>query len=535
IYTSALRRGLHPRYLRDGFEHSLQLEVLRLSVLNVDERVAYWPAFDAEQRDLEDLDLPYFWALTDGTELHDSRGLAVGAFNSTSAYDQVIDRLGLFDRNDRDHQESLIRFIYAYSAGPIATVGPAPVATVRAAPVAGGPTFDASDALAEARAIANALESLVLRRADGSAQWVGVDRARSLAGLVLRGIGDRLYDGRAGTALFLAALDAVCATGHTALAAEALEPMRRTLRDERQRARLTSEIGIGAGFGVGGFVYTLGQIGRLSGDARWIDDAIHAARAVTPARIAGDTGLEVLGGSAGAALALSSLWNITGDRWLLERADACGRHLLASAAREPVTGRAVWRLQGGQFGTGFAHGAGGIGAALLRLATATDDDRFAAAADEAFAFEAAVRDSNALASAHLAAASAKARSESPWMQTWCNGPVGVAIARGVYGSSAPAGAVELAGSPDVTTSPDHPCCGTLGRAELLLVAGSAEAARTVAGSVVARARARGSYEISRDVPEARIAPSFFQGLSGIGYQLLRITHPRRLPSVLAIE
>jgi hypothetical protein len=30
-------------------------------------------------------------------------------------------------------------------------------------------------------------------------------------------------------------------------------------------------------------------------------------------------------------------------------------------------------------------------------------------------------------------------------------------------------------------------------------------------------------------------PSFFQGLSGIGYQLLRLAAPERLPSVLAFE
>jgi lantibiotic modifying enzyme len=47
--------------------------------------------------------------------------------------------------------------------------------------------------------------------------------------------------------------------------------------------------------------------------------------------------------------------------------------------------------------------------------------------------------------------------------------------------------------------------------------------------VVERARARDAY-VAGVAPE--FAPAFFQGLAGIGYELLRIAHPRALPSVL---
>jgi lantibiotic modifying enzyme len=82
---------------------------------------------------------------------------------------------------------------------------------------------------------------------------------------------------------------------------------------------------------------------------------------------------------------------------------------------------------------------------------------------------------------------------------------------------------------------DHPCCGHLGRAELLLAAGHPERALDLAGQVVARARSAGTYDISRETPDGRYAPGFFQGISGIGYQLLRLTHPGQLPSVLAFR
>jgi lantibiotic modifying enzyme len=99
----------------------------------------------------------------------------------------------------------------------------------------------------------------------------------------------------------------------------------------------------------------------------------------------------------------------------------------------------------------------------------------------------------------------------------------------------PADVVMQSSDIEIGSSPDHPCCGTLGRAELLLVTGQPERARAIAGKVVSRARRERSYHISRDVPEARTSPAFFQGLSGIGYQLLRITQPERLRSALAFQ
>jgi len=54
-------------------------------------------------------------------------------------------------------------------------------------------------------------------------------------------------------------------------------------------------------------------------------------------------------------------------------------------------------------------------------------------------------------------------------------------------------------------------------------------ARATALEVVRRARARDSY-VAGFAPD--YAPALFQGLSGIGYELLRLAHPSTLPSVL---
>lgn len=527
VYGTVLRNSLHPRQLEDGVERSLQLEILRLSVLGSDRRVSHWPAFDAEQGDLEKLDYPVFWAHTDSTVLHDARGAAVGTYCAVSAYDQALDRMRRLDATDRDHQTSLIRFIYSYARAPRATAGARPASSAADA-------LDATTAVDEARAIAAALEALIVTDADGGLNWVGVDREQKAPALGVKKLRDRLYDGRAGVALFFATLDSVAATGHLELASGALQPLRRLLRDPRARSALPDAIGLGAGLGVGGLTYTLAHLARLTQDARWSDDACHAARSITRAQIEADTVLEVLGGVAGAALALLSLHALTGDRWLVDRAIACGRRLVAASATEPVTGKRVWRLASGQWGTGFAHGAGGIAAALQRLTAVTGDEAFAAAAAEALSFEDTVANLRSNVTPALEHAVAKTDDQSPWKQTWCNGGVGVALGSAIHGARAGGDVVSASARVGLASYPDHVCCGTMGRVELLLAAGHGAEAWALAGKVLARARAGGSYYISRDVPDARYAPAFFQGLSGIGYQLLRLARPS-LPSVLAYQ
>jgi type 2 lantibiotic biosynthesis protein LanM len=528
MYNVALRSSLHPRHLADGVQRGIQLERLRSGALASADRLPYWPAFAAEQRDLEELDFPYFWCFTDGTVLHDSRGAPVGSFCPVSPYDAMRERLARMDDGAGDRQTALVRFIYTLERAPAATRPPTPADAAGAAPL------DAAAALAEAREIARALEAVSFRDADGSARWIGRNGEDPAAPNALNPVNDRLFDGRAGVALFLAALDAVGGTGHAALAANALSPLRRRLRDPRARAELAAETGLGAGLGMAGAVYALGTIGRLTGDAAWIDDALLAADAITPARIAADGVLEVLGGTAGAALALLSLHELTGDPVLLERAVACGAHLAAAARPEPRTGLRAWCPDGGGFATGFAHGAGGIATALLRLARATGRDDFAAAAEAGFRFEAA----QAAAAPGPAGAGVHPAADRPtfsWARTWCNGAVGVALGRAVHGGPLDADAVDAAAAWELEAAPDHPCCGHLGPAELLLVGGRPERALALAGEVAARARAARSYRIASEIPDARLAPAFFQGVSGIGYQLLRLTHPQALPSVLAFR
>jgi lantibiotic modifying enzyme len=85
---------------------------------------------------------------------------------------------------------------------------------------------------------------------------------------------------------------------------------------------------------------------------------------------------------------------------------------------------------------------------------------------------------------------------------------------------------------------DYLCCGNFGRIEALLVASRAipdspwqKQARQAAMSIVSSSHRNGFHVNGLGEREN---PSFFQGMSGIGYQLLRLARTE-LPSVLLLE
>jgi lantibiotic modifying enzyme len=90
---------------------------------------------------------------------------------------------------------------------------------------------------------------------------------------------------------------------------------------------------------------------------------------------------------------------------------------------------------------------------------------------------------------------------------------------------------------------DHLCCGTLSRAEGLLTAGLkcgrrewVGAAEALAGPVAERLQREGIRAArTAGFEHGLFQPGFFQGVSGIGYELLRLSRPEWLPSVAGFE
>jgi lantibiotic modifying enzyme len=253
---------------------------------------------------------------------------------------------------------------------------------------------------------------------------------------------------------------------------------------------------------------------------------------------------DVVQGSAGSIVALLALADALDDPALTELALANGEELIGRAT---VTRRGwSWAIPGRRYRhhlCGLAHGAGGIGWALLELFAATGDERFRAGATGAFAYERSWLDAGSGTWPDL-------RDGGPWRSaaiasrtvgTWCYGEAGIALTRlravTLIGLDAHADVVEvalettrrhLAGALAYEIEDLSLCHGAAGAADVLLYAAEVlgepwHAAADLAadlGRVVLERHAAGDEWPSGAAGDT--APGLFRGLSGIAWWFLRL-------------
>jgi lantibiotic modifying enzyme len=329
------------------------------------------------------------------------------------------------------------------------------------------------------------------------------------------------------------------------VARAACVPIRHVL-DSRQTDTLLEHELIGAGNGLGGIVYALVLLSRILREQAFLETSERVAALLTTARIASDRRLDVEGGAAGAALGLAALYEETGEEWVRERAVACCEHLLLT--KTPANDGWGWPGHEGIPLAGFAHGAAGIAWALARLFLITGQERFREAVGMAHRFERSLFCSSENNWPLLVRDPSSGEVRRIPMLAWCHGAPGIALAR----------ACSLAACDDDDTRTelekalestrrlglgrlDHLCCGSFGPVDVLLTVGRIlerpdliAAARARAARVLKRAIANEGFSLSlsRSARDS-FRPGFFQGTSGIGYELLRLERPSDLPSVLS--
>jgi type 2 lantibiotic biosynthesis protein LanM len=526
LYDDLLQASLDPEALRDFEVRDARLGILR-PLTDADAPV--WTAVRAaELRALERMDVPRFTVAARGDILEPGDGTSIRLQGLRPGFEEAALRFDRLCERDLARQIAVIRGIFqatrTRSADPTTDFAPIPRSTT-AAPAATERMMDA------ALVLADTLVASALHDADGAASWLDLRYHERADCHTLQRAGFSLYDGNAGIALFLGAAAALSGrAGLRDVALRALEPIRR-IADRPQDHPHARVVGIGTGTGVGSLVYALTRCAHFLGDSTLLPDALRTANAISDAAIAADTVADALGGSAGAVLGLLALHDSTGREDVLARAIAAGRRLVAQAPPTP-------RL------TGLSHGAAGVALALCRLARASGSDAFRRAGIEALEFERRVFD--ARASNWPDYRFLCKDGTAPCSTMWCHGAAGIGLGRlallDVEDDPELNAEIEAAIAATIAyglRSADHLCCGNFGRIDLLVEAGrrlrqpdlrrSAEATALVL--LDARQRTGGFLLGSDDAPPG-LKPSLFRGVAGVGYELLRLTAPEDVPTVL---
>ncbi|MBG6137013.1 type 2 lanthipeptide synthetase LanM family protein [Longispora fulva] len=499
-YTTLLDESTHPDLLRDALDRDRFLDALWPD--SADDPVR-WSAVRHELADLWAGDVPYFTHRPAGRQLLAGDGTPVADL-AESGLERVAGKLAAMRGVDQYDQEWVIQASLAVRT-PMPEHRPGPP---RPAPAPRTPV-GSERLLAAACGIGDQL--LAMAHTDGHrVNWLGMEAVDADRwGILPQRAG--LVSGHSGTALFLAHLSELTGIARYAeLASQAVRPVPGLLAGLAAHPEYLALSGSGL-HGPAGLAYALTHLAALWNDreiAGWVERAV----ALCDPALVGAPGPGLLTGAAGNLAALVAVHEATGLDHARKLATSWAPHL---RDRLPATG-------------GMAFGAAGVGWALARHGERPEAASLLLRAGR----PEPAADGNGTAGERDTSRTAEAAGTPG---TWCDGTPGIALALVDLGLRAPLVEDAIVDAARPVAFPDDCLChGDTGRLELLLVA--ATAGHPVA--VDALPRRAGAFLAGLDrhgprcsTPGAVPSPGLFGGLAGIGYGLLRLAFPARVPSV----
>jgi type 2 lantibiotic biosynthesis protein LanM len=533
-YARLLEESFHPDVLRNGLERDRFFDRLWGGIENSPDLVKIIPA---ELEDLLQGDIPMFVTRPSSSDIWSSSNKQINDILTQPGLEFVKNHIRQLSNQDLERQ---LWFISAslttlfvgvdqkqshYHLTELETIA------------------DYQQLYSAAQVIGERLEALALH-SENNINWLGLTLEKERYWSLLP-LGLDLYDGLPGVALFLGYLGAITQESrHSTLAQTTLATMRRQW--ERRQSSITW---IGGFDGWGGMLYTLAHLGVLWDNPALLAEAEAGVDLILPL-IEKDERLDIFSGAGGCISSLLVLYRCTSSERILAAAIKCGDYLIARAQSMKkgigwvVPGMAKEPL------TGFSHGAAGIAWALLELAALTDIERFRTAALDAIAYERSLfcpDEANWLDLRELDTSDAATNNNHQHCMTaWCNGAPGIGLARlrclHHLDNSETRAEIDTALKTTLAEGfgSNHSLChGDLGNLELLLQASEIlgdsqlrSQTNRLAGAILDSINKHGWLCGN---PLGVESPGLMTGLAGIGYGLLRLAEPTRVPSVLVLE
>ena len=544
-YGAVLAKMLHPKYLKNGIEQSIQLDILSKAFIWMESKSIFWSVLKVEKKALEQLDVPIFIASSKSNNLNIScKEIIKGCFKSSSFSDIKI-RLQHLSYDELEKNVEIIKSSFYARTLNYAHYSPLfPANDFQISEIV-RPT---SETMVEyAIAIGIGLQKRAICSNNGSVTWISPQYNYKISKYQISPMGVDLYEGYCGVALFLSALARITSIDEFRnLAIASLQPLYNQLQkdDCEHLLSLIKNEGIAR---LGGIIYSLVKISYFLHDPCFIEMAEKLVMLITPSSISTDQQFDVVLGVAGVILGLLTLYRASGNQKALDLAMLCGRHLLSNRVITNL-GYKTWKTLNGKLLTGFSHGAAGIAYTLLCLYQFTGENALLEAANEAITYEKSVFNPDISNWPDLRFCSTDSR--ATYSSSWCHGAPGIGLARiaglNILDTNEIRADIEAAinttNQYNRLTELDDLCCGNMSRVECLFTAAQKlsqqqlqVAALNQTAKILARAKERGTFSFSSNWRSSPYLPGFFKGVSGIGYQLLRLAHPDLLPSVLIWE
>ena len=544
IYEQLKQSLLAPKYLIDGITRSIGIDYIKTAALTTDEKPCAWPLINEEAQMLYRDDTPMFSILCEEQSLELNNETKLPLRSGLKIAKERHLRLSF---QSIKYQEELVRASCYFSSELQGNSVNQPL--IHCETDAVDTDEHAKDELF--KKIAGQISAKLSERShhspDYGRSWIGINILEDYGKMQLSNAGLSLYNGNAGIALAIAAQ---CKSGECnqdekikfkIIGDTALKPILSLSKKQSQITSMIESFGLGAMTGLGSLIFSCTAYAKLQNDSQALDAAIALSKVVNSDVITKESCADVMTGLAGLLIAIVELEQHYPQQMLRDICIEIGDQI-CNLMCDVGQNHYAWPSPKGPKLLGLSHGAAGISMALFRLYQQSDLHRFKKAALEGVAYENVNCDP-------ITGHWLDLRQKQPSiMNSWCNGAPGIGLARLEMLKIDPNAtlladlqkAIDLIAE-DQSTELDQLCCGALGHSDLLLSAGSyfqredwIGQAKSIAKISIDISRKRGGFRLLKTLPEQLSMPGLMQGEAGIAYQLLRLTQPNLLPSILAL-
>lgn len=541
VYQRIIDHAIKAENLSHGLLFSASLDLLARAHIKESGADNFSSILEHELSSVHRLDIPVFYARTDSDHLYISEGVHIPFFEKSGL---ELVKQGLKELN----RESLAYELNILEGSIIAAELESGSGTYRDELTllnSGNRSLNLSYAqLAE-----NIAQEILNLRTETKEKydWLCLSFSQRTGRYQFGPVGFGLYDGRVGISLFLAAL--FNTTGKKTYADHAdkcLEPVLQVLQtsNEHEFSSIVYSVGLGGVAGVGSLIYSLAEISKYTGKYFYKYVALKTAQKITSQMIRSDLFNDVVSGNAGLILSLLNLYKLEANQVLLDLSIQSGNKLV-ELIHKGIIDLDISSSKS-RFLTGFSHGAGGIGYSLIRLYRSTGESKFLEMGLKCINYEISHFDAKTISYSDFRHGE---NSNTP-PNSWCHGVSGILQSRlhileelrkSEYSSEEiDLGIEHLIDSDNFGV--DHLCCGNSGRIDALLSAGIAldrpeliELAENRIKRMLFEASEKNGFRLNAQISSGFVNVGFFQGLSGIGYELLRINNPNNINAVLMFD
>lgn len=508
-YNNMLQSTYHPDYMRNSLDRESVLENIWAQPFLHKEVII------SEYEDLMDNDIPIFFNYTNSCDLIDSKGNIYKNFFKETGFVKMKQNLIKMNNDEIEKQISVI----LVSTGNYKPKNQSSISTIKLKDSSNDVTPRINDIfIKKAEEIGELiLESAINSEDNKTISWLTVNADPIQTWKIERIPGD-LYDGLAGLVVFYYNLYKCTKNIKYRHLCDVL------IQSAKDRLAIT-DLNYSCIAGKSSLLYPVIQIFTDEGDSQYkeyIDNAINEFCT----HLNEDTSYDWIQGSPSFLQLIMNLYTEIGEVEYLNSSIRIGNHLLKQLKKSNE------KLIGG-----FAHGASSIAYVLMRLGHLSKKEIFTKKAIELLRYDQSFyrQDKGGWLDA---------RDTTPTFKNfWCHGSIGIGLSRikikDFYSDFQIDQEINTALETTLNSyyvNDDTLCHGNMGKTELFLNMYQQskekkylELSENVALTIIRT----GEYQ-SRSI-KGFPAIGLFTGLSGIGYQLLRISNPEKVPSLLTFS